>query len=206
MRYHLARVSCALIAVSLGAGAQASERVRNVPPFVARGVPGAQQNALEPLIGDWTVDYYMYIAGGTRSKPNIARGLKCHREWIAARHALEDVTHGSIGGMAYFREGLLNFDRVDNRYEWMTVDAINSGQMIYRGRAGAKPTLDMTGTFTDPGVLGENSVGKSIPMRTVITIESPNRNTFDLYMTPGSHEILAQHAVYTRVQKAGRSR
>ncbi|MFC5833463.1 hypothetical protein [Nonomuraea insulae] len=51
--------------------------------------------------------------------------------------------------------------------------------------------------FTDPGILGSRYLGKSIPMRTVITLgEKP---TVDLYFTaPGKKERLVDHVVYTR--------
>lgn len=37
-----------------------------------------------------------------------------------------------------------------------------------------------SGTFTNPGLLGPNYVGKTIPMRTVITIRENDRHTFDI--------------------------
>jgi hypothetical protein len=53
--------------------------------------------------------------------------------------------------------------------------------------------------FTDQGVAGEAYAGKSIPMRTVIRIESNDRHTIELYFTrPGDKERLATRAVYTR--------
>ncbi|MEU4544384.1 hypothetical protein [Nonomuraea dietziae] len=59
--------------------------------------------------------------------------------------------------------------------------------------------LSIPGEFTDPGVLGPDYLGESIPMRTVITIGSKNRHTFDLYFTPpGRPERLVDRVVYTR--------
>jgi hypothetical protein len=53
----------------------------------------------------------------------------------------------------------------------------------------------------DPGVTGEANVGKPIPMRTVIRIESNDRNVFEIYFTPpGRKEILADRMVFTRVK------
>jgi hypothetical protein len=45
-------------------------------------------------------------------------------------------------------------------------------------------------------------VGKSVPMRTVIKVESNDRHVFELYFTPpGKGEVLATRQVYTRVQE-----
>jgi hypothetical protein len=58
----------------------------------------------------------------------------------------------------------------------------------------------MAGTFTDQGLLGEDSVGKQIPMRTSVEIESPDRHILQLFfMPPGRPEILIDKSVYSRV-------
>ena len=44
--------------------------------------------------------------------------------------------------------------------------------------------IDLTGVFTDQGVVNEQTVGKSVGMRTVIRIESKDRHVFELYFTP----------------------
>jgi hypothetical protein len=55
------------------------------------------------------------------------------------------------------------------------------------------------GTFVDQGVAGEDFVGKTVPMRTLIRIEGPDRHVIELYFTPpGKGEALATRAVYTR--------
>jgi Protein of unknown function (DUF1579) len=75
--------------------------------------------------------------------------------------------------------------------------------MIYLGKPGSGPQMpiELTGTFTDPGVVGEKTVGKPIGQRTVIRIESADRHVFELYFAPpGGKEQLAMRAVYTRVE------
>jgi hypothetical protein len=57
----------------------------------------------------------------------------------------------------------------------------------------------MTGTFTDQGVAGEETVGKRVGMRTTIQIENNSRHRIDLYFTrPGKKETLAVSATYVR--------
>lgn len=60
----------------------------------------------------------------------------------------------------------------------------------------------MSGAFTDQGVAGEDTVGKSVGMRTVIKIENNDRHVFELYFTrPGQQEALATRGVYTRLKE-----
>lgn len=118
------------------------------------------------------------------------------------------MTEGTMGDSPYWRKGWLGYSNMDRRHEWITIDAVNSSMMYYAGKPGstsASPII-MTGVFTDQGVAGEASVGKSVDMRTVIKIESPDRHVIELYFTrPGKQEILAQRAIYTRARASADS-
>jgi hypothetical protein len=176
------------------------------PEMVRNGQPGPMHRRLDALVGDWNVDMTFYIAGGTEAKPLFAPGLTCRREWITEtgnRH-MRDITQGTFGGNPYYRLGILSYSTMDQRYEWNTVDALNSNMMTYKGAKGsarADGDIVMTGEFTDQGVLGDSYAGKTVGQRTVIKIESPNRHVFDVYFTPpGEKERLAAHAIYIRRQ------
>lgn len=175
-----------------------------LPTMVRNGLPGPMHERLNALLGKWQVEMTIYIAGGTPEKPIISRDLTCRREWIAetGNRYLRDVTEGSVGGNPYYRMGLLGYSTMDKGYEWVTVDALNANMMIYRGRNGdSSQDISMSGEFTDQGVLGEHYVGKSVRMRTVIHIESSERNVVELYVTPPqAHEFLAARAIYTRLK------
>jgi Protein of unknown function (DUF1579) len=140
----------------------------------------------------------------TEAKPLFAPGLICRRGWIAetGNKHMRDVTQGTFGGNPYYRLGILSYSTMDKRYEWNTVDALNSNMMTYKGAKGsatATGDIVMTGEFTDQGVLGESYADKNVGQRTVINIESPNRHVFDLYLTPpGEKERLASRAIYIR--------
>ena len=181
-------------------------QTQQVPAMVQNGQPGAMHRRLDALVGDWTVEMTFYIAGGTEAKPLVARGLVCHREWIAetGNKHMRDITQGTFGGNPYYRLGILSYSTMDKRYEWNTVDALNSNMMTYKGTKGSAPAtgdIVMTGEFTDQGVLGDSYAGKTVAQRTAIKIESPDRHVFDLYLTPpGEKERLASRAIYIRRQ------
>jgi hypothetical protein len=105
-------------------------------------------------------------------------------------------------GAPLWRRGWLGYSNIDQRYEWITIDSVNSTIMTYVGATGSGPKLpiSMDGVFTDQGVAGEETVGKRVGIRTVIRIESDDRHVFELYFKrPGDKEVLALRSVYVRV-------
>jgi len=174
------------------------------PPMVTNGLPGAMHKRLEALIGEWNVENTIYIAGGTPEKPLVSNDLICRRSWIAetGNRFIKDVTEGTMAGNPYYRLGTLGYSTMDKRYEWNTVDALNSMMMTYKGAKETPPAngeIVMTGEFTDQGVLGDKYIGKTIKQRTVIKIESADRHVFELSFTPpGEKERLVDRKVYTR--------
>jgi hypothetical protein len=102
-----------------------------------------------------------------------------------------------------WRKGWLGYSTMDERYEWVTIDPVNTTMMYFAGasKSGRQIPITMSGIFTDQGVAGEETVGKRVGMRTVIKIESDDRNVFELYFTrPGQREALATRAIYTRLK------
>ncbi|MET7330323.1 DUF1579 family protein [Nonomuraea sp. NPDC005650] len=175
-------------------------QVRSAPADAL--APGPFHRRLDPLVGTWKAVKYNYLLGGG-GKPLVSRDITVTTRWIAKTGGrfLEERTEGTLGGNPYYRLGVLGFSTIDRRYEWTTFDSVTPTAMTYRGPALAKRTnrLSLPGTFTDPGVLGPEYVGKTIPMRTVITIRSNEKHTFDLYFTPpGQSERLVDRVVYTR--------
>lgn len=173
----------------------------DAPPVVRRSMPSAGHAALAPLEGNWRVEHSVYIVLGTRDRPAVSNDTICRREWVSDGRYLRDVTEGRIAGQPYYRQGLLGYSNMDQRYEWVTID-MNTMMMIYRGANGSGPSMPITmsGVFTDAGWLGEDNVGKEVAMRTVIRIESNDRHVFELYFTPpGKSEILVDRKVYTRI-------
>ena len=161
--------------------------------------------------GDWRVEKALYIAVGTREKPAVSSDLIARRHWIAGGRFLHDVTEGSIAGGPYYRMGVLGYSNEDARYEFVTVDGMNANMMIYRSDpvkgaqrsdAARNFAISMSGTFTDQGLISEQTAGLVIAQRTVIRIQSDDRHEIDLYFTPpGRAEMLIDHSIYTRMRQ-----
>ena len=177
-----------------------------IPEWYRRGMPGPAHAALEPLIGLWRVRYEVHgtLGRSADEPPLVSDDVICKRIWVGGGRYLEDTTEGTVAGAPHWRRGWLGYSNMDRRYEWITIDSANPTMMIYLGQpdSGAARPLNLSGVFTDQGVAGEAAVGKRVPMRTEIIIESDDRHTFNLYFTPpGKAEVLALRNVYTRIGK-----
>ncbi len=170
--------------------------------LVARATPGAELHALEPLAGHWRVEKSIFVAMGTPERPATSSDMTTTRKWIADGKFLEDRTTGTVNGHPYLRIGYLGYNPMDRRYEWNTIDNITTIMMTYHGRndSGATRPIDVLGSFTDLGVTGEANVGKTVQMRTRITIIDNDHHRFQIFFTPsGGQETLADQMDYTRI-------
>jgi hypothetical protein len=181
--------------------------IASVLVLLCPGAVAQMATKLRALAGTWRVEKSLYIAVGTPERPATSRDLVARRRLIAGGRYLQDITEGPMAGGTYYRMGLLGYSTMDRRYELVTVDGTNANMMIYRGEAlavpppaSAMPVIDLTGAFTDQGLLGEETAGRSIAMRTVIRIEGPDRHVIELHFTPpGAAERLIDRSVYTRL-------
>ena len=169
-----------------------------------RGQAGPGQAALDRLVGSWKVELSVYATMGRSPDlpPIVSNDIRTNRAWTANHYYVEDMTEGTFAGQPYFRKGWLGYSNIDERYEWVTIAPLVP-MMIYLGKPGSgeKMPIDVTGTFTDQGVVSEKSVGKSVVQRTVFRIESEDRHVSELYFTPpGGKEQLAMRLVYTRTK------
>ncbi|HEV8430351.1 MAG TPA: DUF1579 family protein [Pyrinomonadaceae bacterium] len=174
------------------------------PRWLQRGTPGAGHAALTPLIGSWQVEMSIYGTMGRSPDlpPIVSRDIRTTRSWVANGQYIEDTTEGTVEGQPYWRRGWLGYSNLDRRYEWVTI-APRVPMMIYFGKSasGEQTTIELTGSFTDQGIVNEQTVGKPVGQRTVIRIESNDRHVFDLYFTPpGKKEQLAMRLVFTRIK------
>jgi Protein of unknown function (DUF1579) len=175
-----------------------------VPDWARRGIPGAGHAALAPLVGSWRVEMGIYGTMGRSADlpPIVSNDIRTTRIWVADGQYIEETTEGTVEGQPYWRRGWLGYSNLDRRYEWVTI-APRVPMMIYLGKPGSgeQMPIEVTGVFTDQGVVSERTVGKPVVQRTVFRIESNDRHVSELYFTPpGGKEQLALRIVYTRLK------
>lgn len=177
--------------------------IAEVPPMVARGLRSAGHEALAPLVGNWDVTLSIFAAGGTPEQPVVVQ-LHGRREWIGGERFVREILEGAgytSEGPGYWREGTLGWSTMDERYEFVTQDAVNANMMIYLGADRSVPgfPISMSGVFTDQGILGEEMVGEPIGQRTVITVENEDHHRVDILFTPpGGAERLVDRKDFVR--------
>jgi hypothetical protein len=141
---------------------------QDVPNWLSRGIPGAGHTALAPPIGSWRVELSIFGTLGRSPDlpPIVSKDIRSTRVWIADGQYIEDTTEGTVDGQPYWRRGWLGYSNIDRRYEWVTV-APRVPMMIYLGKPGSgeKLPIEVTGVFTDQGVVSEQTVGKTIVQR-----------------------------------------
>ena len=193
MTRHLKQVMLAVVACFLAVHAVAqdakaqSTTQQAVPLWVQRGIPGAGHAGLAPLVGSWRAELSIHGTMGRSAElpPIVSRDIRTTRVWIADGQYVEDTTEGTVEGQPYWRRGWLGYSNLDRRYEWVTI-APRVPMMIYLGKPGSgeQMPIEVTGVFTDQGVVSEQTVGKPVRQRTVIRIESNDRHVSELYFTP----------------------
>ncbi|NUS44035.1 MAG: DUF1579 family protein [Mycobacteriaceae bacterium] len=179
----------------------AAVTVSSPDPLPAHADAGHRR--LDQLVGEWSVHKETYVAGGTADKPLVSDGMVSRWRWIAktGNNFLQEEVGGDHGGTPYYRMGLLGYSPTDDRFEWSTVDSVTPMTMSYKGipKSGGSGDISMLGEFTDPGVLGPEFVGRTIPMRTRIRLESKDRTVLEIsFIPPGRPERVVDRVILTR--------
>jgi hypothetical protein len=176
----------------------------SLPVVEGTGERTERHQRMAELVGWWDVEKVNYLVGPSPEEPAQGRGLVARKRWLegSGQRFVEDTTSGEFADQPYFRHGVLGYLIVDDRYEWNTVDGMNSVMMTYKGvpGSGQDAVISMIGEFSDEfGLFGPGSRGATVGQRTTITIEGANRHVIDIYFTPfGGQEVLADHGEYIR--------
>jgi hypothetical protein len=159
-------------------------------------MPGAEIARLEPLVGDWAVA--MKVTPGPGAEPFPVEGLTASREWILDGRYLRETLRA---GDTVMRDATFGFNRLDGRFELVTVDAFEPGQMVYQSRdsAAAMP-LSLYGESTEAGQ-GAEPTGRKRDLRFEIEIADDATNVQRIFATyPGGEEFLFVEQTFTRLK------
>ena len=95
----------------------------------------------------------------------------------------------------------MGYNRLDGRFELVTVDIFEPGQMVYSGRegdTGDTDTVSMYGISTEAG-MGPEPTGRKRDLRFDFTIEDTGTNVQRIYVRyPGGQEFLFVEQRFTR--------
>lgn len=159
--------------------------------------PGPEHRWLDPLVGTFAVEMLVYPGPG--AEPVVSKEVGATREWILGGRYLREELRGAVFGQPSARDGVLGYNRLERRFEWVTQDTFEPGQMIYLGRGDAGPrTFSMYGESTEAG-FGAEPTGRKRNLRFEFEIIDRNRNVQRIFATfPGQDEYLFVEQRFTR--------
>jgi hypothetical protein len=189
LAFALALMLPASVALAQEGAVSASERLAQ---------PGEKHAWLEPLIGNWSVEMLIYPGPG--NAPIVIPGMSAKREWILGKRYLREELRGATADKPVMRVGTMGFNRLENRFELVTVDAYEPGQMIYAGREDAQPnSISVYGESTEAG-MGKEPTGRKRSLRFAFEIASKDANIQKIFVRyPGGEEFLFVEQRFTRV-------
>lgn len=145
---------------------------------------------LHQFAGTWTGEVEIWMAPGAPSEKStgtMVTTAEMGGRWMRQRWT------GEMMGQPFEGEGYFGYDNIKKKHIGTWIDTMSTGLMVMEGDYdAAKKSFDMVGTFSDP-------MGATNKARHVITIQSVDKHTFEMYHTgPDGKETLDGRIVYTR--------
>ena len=170
-----------------------------IPPMSSStrlALPGPMHERLEPLVGEWRVTMRVWPAPG--AKPFTSDDFTATRTWTLGNRYLREDLEGTLGGNPSSRTMFLSYNNLEERYELVSMDSFEPGQMRYAGREASAPgRIALYGTAVEAGG-GPEPTGRRRDLRFEFEVRA-NGSVERIYTTyPGSDEFLFVEQVFTR--------
>jgi len=163
--------------------------------------PGPQGEALARGVGTWDVTFTNWDAPG--AEPTTVTGLLAERRMIGPM--LEEILRPApdAGGTPFVRVDDLTFNRLEGRWQYMSMDSRVPFGLMTAASLDADPAQRVFVTFTPFATTGSGPVasGQMFRMEQVIQRQDADHETKDQYFTPAdgaSVKWLAKRYSYTR--------
>lgn len=174
------------------------------PPMSAStrlALPGAMHRQLAPLVGTWQVTMRVWPAPGV--KPFTSDDFTATRTWILGKRYLREDLVGTLGGNPSSRTMFLSYNNLEERYELVSMDSFEPGQMWYMGREVTisgrvvPGRIEMYGTSAEAGS-SEEPTGRLRNLRFELELAA-DRSVERIYVRyPGQDEFLFVEQVFAR--------
>jgi Protein of unknown function (DUF1579) len=170
-----------------------------LPASARLAMPGDKHRWLEPLIGRWNVEMLVWPTAG--AAPIVSKEMRATREWILGGRYLREELMGKFAGNESNRVGILSYNNLDERFELLTIDTFEPGQMRYASQVpGTSQRFSVVGESTEAGY-GAKPTGRKRELRYEFEIENA-RNVQRIYVKyPGELEFLFVEQRFTRSQQ-----
>lgn len=159
--------------------------------WMKAGAPGEQHQKLAELAGTW--DAVVKHWGDPSQPPAESKGVTEATMALGGRY-LEERFQGEMMGAPFHGIGYTAYDNVKGKYIGIWMDTMSTGVMMMTGTADASgKKMMMSGSMDDA------FTKQAMPMEHVITIESKDKHTFEMFVPgPDGKMWKTMEIVYTR--------
>lgn len=177
----------------------ASSFAQVTPPMSSStrlALPGPMHDRLEPLVGRWRVTMRVWPAPG--AEPVTSSDFSATRGWILGGRYLQENLTGTLGGNPSSRTMFLSYNNLEERYELVSMDSFEPGQMWYTGRESSGPDrIELYGTSVEAGS-GPEPTGRLRHLRFELELTADG-SVERIYATyPGSEEFLFVEQIFSK--------
>jgi len=152
--------------------------------------PGPAHKALEPLVGDWTVEARFWMGG---PEPTESKGTATKR-WILGGRFLQEDFKGEFMAMPFQGLGLTGYDKMKQKYVGVWIDSMGTAMATSEGTSDAQgKVLTMSGTMDDP-MTGE----KNKPIKYVMRIAGQDKHVMEMHDLSLGEKSKMGEITYTR--------
>jgi hypothetical protein len=154
--------------------------------------PGAEHQALKPLVGSWTCNVKAWMAPG--APPTESTATADFKSVMGDRFVVQHV-NGSFNGMPFEGSGVMGYDNIKKKYVGAWVDNMGTGIMSSEGSYdAAKKTFTFESQSSDP------MSGKTAKTRETMRIEADGKLVWEMYAKPpgSSKEMKMMEITYTK--------
>jgi hypothetical protein len=137
-------------------------------------LPTSEHAKLELLVGTWDVATRFKLGGGEHTG-----SARCEAAWALNGHMLRQEYHSKMNGQPFTVLQFYGYDQGKKKFFELKMDSMDTGVMHNEGSAS-----DDGKVLTFRGERVDARTGKTIPIRTVITIQDADHYTLEWYM-PG---------------------
>lgn len=159
--------------------------------WMQKNVPGDAHKQLAQCAGEWNMVVKSWMAPD--APPTSSAGTSSSKMILDGRY-LQESASGSMGGMPFTGMGITGYDIASKKYETTWIDNMSTATFRANGTYdAATKTVTMNGTTYDP------TVGKDVPVKTVLRLIDDKSHVFEWWAPdPSGKMFKSMEITYTR--------